>query len=64
MLPGVPLSPTQPANTDENDYERSEGQEDNGRTILILSRNSFAQLKTGMASPTIALVAPMASIVG
>jgi len=31
---------------------------------LILSRNSFAHLKTGMASPTTALVAPRASIGG
>ena len=31
---------------------------------MILSRNSFADLKTGMASPTIALVAAMASIGG
>ena len=29
---------------------------------MILSRNSFADLKTGIASPTIALVAPTASI--
>ena len=31
---------------------------------MILSRNSFAVLKTGMASPTIALVPPTASIGG
>ena len=29
---------------------------------MILSRKAFALLKTGMASPTIALVAPRASI--
>ena len=38
------------------------GKGDNRQTSLILSRNSFAHLKTGMASPTIALVAPTASI--
>ena len=31
---------------------------------MILSRNSFADLKTGIASPTIALAAPTASIGG
>jgi hypothetical protein len=40
------------------------GDGDNGRTSLILSRNSFAHLKTGMASPTIALAAPTGSIGG
>ena len=50
----------------ENDYERSECTQKvkKIRTSLILSRKSLADLKTGMASPMTAPLAPKASIGG